>query len=129
MSNLVKIFASLLITCVVSTLAALIFKDHFWYVFILVTLLQVIISYTFNQVYTNNLITKIERIKIEQIKESSRNLVVVGCPCDETNEQTVDFRFDTKNVYECKKCGKTFTAVADIKTLLTTDPIYFEKNG
>ena len=128
MNSILKILASLGLTFGISTFIALLFSDElFWITWTVTTVLQFAIFYIFNQIYSNKIIRDLELVKIDQIKEANRNLVVVGCPCDENNKQTVDFRFDSDNVYECVKCGKNFRVTSKLATLLTTDPIYFEK--
>ena len=122
-----KFFVSIFLTISVSTIFGLIFKNNFWLVFTLASMVQIVGFLLFQQVYTNTLIHKFEEIKTSQIKETNRNLVEVNCPCDEENKQIVDFRFDQKNVFKCKKCDKNFTVVATLNSMLTTDPIYFEK--
>lgn len=122
-----RFLLSVILTGAVSTILGLIFKDNFWYVFVLASIVQIVGFLLFQQIYANRLLRNFEEIKTQQIKEGSRNLVDVSCPCDDQNKQTVDFRFDQKNIYKCTKCGKNFTAVASLRTILTTDPIYFEK--
>ena len=124
-----KFFVSISLTISVSTIIGLIFKNNFWLVFTLASLIQILGFLLFQQIYSNKLTRKFEEIRTVQIKESTRNLVEVNCPCDEEHKQVVDFRFDRKNVYKCEKCGKNFTAMVTLNTMLTTDPIYFENNG
>ena len=124
-----RFLISVTLTGAVSTILGLIFRDNFWYVFALASIVQVVGFLLFQQIYANRLLRNFEEIKIQQMKEGNRNLVEVSCPCDDQNKQTVDFRFDQKNIYTCTKCGKNFTAVANLKTIMTTDPIYFENNG
>ena len=124
-----KFFASVFLTISVSIIFGLLFKSNFWLVFILVSMIQIVGFLLFQQIYSNRLTRKFEEIRTEQIKESTRNLVEVNCPCDEEARQVVDFRFDRKNVYKCDKCGKNFTAVVTFNTMVTTDPIYFNNNG
>jgi len=120
---------SVFLTCSVSTILGLIFREDFWYVFALATIVQIVGFLLFQQIYSNRLIRRFEEIKIEQIKESNRNFIEVSCPCDEENKQTADFRFDRKNIYKCNKCGKNFAATANLRTVMTTNPIYFDTNG
>ena len=124
-----RFIVSTFLTVCVSTILGLIFKNNFWYVFTLVSIVQIVGFLLFQRIYTNNLVLRAENIKIDQLKEASRNLVEVSCPCDEENKQTVDFRFDQKNIYKCNKCEKNFTVAANLNTILTTDPIYFDNNG
>lgn len=124
-----RFLLSVFLTACISTILGLIFRDSFWYVFTLAAILQIVGFLLFQQIYTNRLVSNFEQIKIQQIKENNRNFIEVSCPCDDQNKQIVDFRFDQKNVYKCTKCGKNFTAIATLRTVLTTDPIYFENNG
>ena len=124
-----RFLISLILTVAVSTILGLIFKDNFWYVFVLVSIVQIVGFLLFQQIYGNNLLRNFEELKIQQMKEGNRNLVDVSCPCDDQNKQTVDFRFDRKNVYTCTKCGKNFAVMATLREVMTTDPIYFENNG
>ena len=124
-----RFLVSVSLTACVSTILGLIFRDSFWYVFALAAIIQIAGFLLFQQIYTNRLVRNFEEIKIQQIKESSRNLTDVSCPCDDQNIQTVDFRFDRKNVYTCTKCGKNFAVMATLREVMTTDPIYFENNG
>ena len=128
MSSLLKIVFSLGVTLLVSYFISSIISDEkFWFIFGLATIVQIFIFYLFNQMYSNKLIKEFELVRTDQIKEANRNFLVVGCPCDENNKQTIDFRFDSDNVFECVKCGKNFRVTSKLATLLTTDPIYFEK--
>ena len=126
MNSLLKIIFSLSITGVVSLVIASFFQA-FWSVFTLTTIIQIIGFYTFNQVYSNRIFKDLEEVRASAIKEKNRNLVVVSCPCDEEHKQTIDFRFDSDNVFECTKCQKNFRVSSKLTTVMTTDPIYFEK--
>ena len=89
-SSFVKLIYSVFITLGISSLIALIFKDIFWNVFILVTILQIIISIFFNRIYTNRLIYTLEYAKADQLREFNRNYTNVDCPCSEKYTQLVD---------------------------------------
>ncbi len=127
MISLYKLFKSLAITALVSLIIASFFTDHFWPVFGLTTLIQIIISATFSQIYSNKVIREFEDIRTNQIKEANRNLVTVPCPCDQKTQITLDYRFDGVNTVVCSKCDKNIKCTAGIGTAITTDPIYFEK--
>jgi len=126
MNSFFRIIVSLGITFGLSALIASLFSA-FWSVFGLCAVLQFVGFYFYNQAYSNRMLKDFETIKISQIAEMNRNNIVVGCPCDDKNKQTVDYRFDSDNVFECEKCGKNFRVSAKISTVLTTDPIYFNK--
>jgi len=89
--------------------------------------LQIIISATFTQIYSNKVIREFEDIRTKQIKEANRNLVTIPCPCDQKTQITLDYRFDDVNTVICSKCDKNIKCTAGIGTAITTDPIYFEK--
>ena len=128
MNSILKVFFSLGLTFGISTLVALFFKNElFWLIWITVTILQFIGFSIYNNFVTNKMVKGLEQIKVEQIKESSRNLVQVTCPCDEQLKQTIDFRFDQKNVFNCEKCGKPVSCDINVTTVMVTEPIYFEK--
>lgn len=128
MSNsLYKITFSVLLTITVSMLFGLLFKNNFWTVFTLCTILQFIIFYTFNKIYTNRLIRNFEEIKIQQFKEANRNYLNVVCPCNDKNIQFIDIRFDADTIYKCNKCEKEVRCIPEVKTFAITSPIYFNK--
>ena len=126
MSSLFKILKSFIITALVSLIVASFFTNHFWPVFGLITLIQIIVSSIFSQIYSNRAIRDLEEIKINQIKEANRNVVTIPCPCDMQADLTVDYRFDRVNIVVCSKCDKNIKCTAAIGTAVTTDPIYFE---
>lgn len=127
MSSLFKLLKSFIITALVSLIIASFFTNYFWPVFGLTTLIQIIVSSIFAQIYSNRVIREFEDIRTEQIKEANRNVVTVPCPCDEKTELTLDYRFDTVNTVVCSRCEKNIKCTAGIGTAVTTDPIYFEK--
>lgn len=127
MSNLYKLFKSITVTALVSLIIASFFTDYFWPVFGLTTLIQIIVSSIFSQIYSNRVLIDFEDIRTVQIKEANRNVITIPCPCDERSELTLDYRFDRDNVVKCSKCQKNIKCTAGIGTAITTDPIYFEK--
>ena len=128
-SSFGKLIYSIFLTLSISSLVALIFKDVFWNVFAIVTILQIISFVIFNRIYTNWLILALEKSKAVQLKESNRNYTHVGCPCSQKYSQLVDIRFDTKNIYRCLQCDKDISATPIITTVNTSDPLYFDKNN
>jgi hypothetical protein len=119
-----KVIISLAITTLVSILAGLLVISKFWIVFSLVFILQVLFFYFFNTIYENRLIAKAQQLKIQQFREENKNVVTLQCPCAEKIKQDVDIRFDKDIVYECASCKKNIKAIPDVKTILTTEPIY-----
>ena len=113
------------ITALVSTLCGLIFISKFWYVFALAFVLQVLFFYFLNTAYENSLIEKAQKIKLQQFIEENKQVAMVQCPCDQKNMQDVEMRFDQDIIYTCNQCGKNVKAGVDIKTVLVTEPIYF----
>jgi DNA-directed RNA polymerase subunit RPC12/RpoP len=129
-SSFGKLIYSIFLTLSISSLVALIFKDVFWNVFAIVTILQIISFVIFNRIYTNWLILALEKSKAVQLKESNRNYTHVECPCSQKYSQLVDIRFDMKNIYRCLQCDKDISATPIITTVNTSDPLYFnKKNG
>jgi len=120
-----RVLISLGITSLVSVLFGLIFATHFWYVFALAFILQVLFFYFLNTVYENSLIEKAQLLRIQQIREENKQIATIQCPCGQKNMQEVEMRFDQDVVYSCNTCGKNVKAVVDVKTVLITEPIYF----
>jgi len=110
----------------VSCAVAAIFHNIWWQVFILMTIGQFFVFYTVNQVYTNYLYEKIQRVNIELLTQQQRNIADVKCPCSENNIQEVDMRMDKRNTYKCSKCEKDIVCNINIDTAIETSPIYFE---
>jgi hypothetical protein len=125
--NLNKIVYSLTLTLCISTLISLVFRDTFWLVFTLTTILQITGFLIFNRIYTNQLIRDMEVIKTQQLTEANRNYTYVECPCTEKANQFVDIRFDIKNIYRCESCNADITATPNIVTTNVTNPIYFNQ--
>jgi hypothetical protein len=122
---LTKFLVSLGLTILVSVLAGLLVISKFWIVFSLTFIVQVLFFYFFNSIYENKLIEKAQLLKIQELKEATKNVATLACPCDEKVKQNVDVRLDTDVVYQCAKCKKNIKAVVNVKTIQTTDPIYF----
>lgn len=122
---LVKTIVSLLLTTLVSVLAGLVVPGNFWIVFTFAFILQILFFYFFNSIYENKLIEKAQQLRLEELKEINKNIVNVQCPCDEKVRQEIEMRLDKDVIYQCNKCKKNIKAVSDVKTLLTTEPIYF----
>ena len=123
-----KIVFSLAVTVLISTLLGLLFYSKFWVVFALGFILQFLFFYILNTVYENRLIEKAQKLKLEEFREQTKHFVLIECPCTEKVKQDVEIRFDKDIVYKCNKCEKNIRAIPDVKTLLQTDPIYFNND-
>ena len=64
-----KFLYSIILTASISTLIGLIFRNNFWYVFTLITILQITGFLILNQIYTNRLKQSLEVIKADQLRE------------------------------------------------------------
>lgn len=124
-----KLLISLTITTLISALFGLLIPSNFWVVFSLAFIIQVLFFYFYNNHYENTLIEKATRLKLEEFKEASKHISVVQCPCDEKVKQEIIMRFDDDVIYECAKCNKNIKAFAEVRTVLTTEPIYFNKTN
>lgn len=124
-----KLLISLTITTLISALFGLLIPSNFWVVFSLAFIIQVLFFYFYNNHYENTLIEKAQRLKLEEFKEASKHISVVQCPCDEKVKQEIIMRFDDDVIYTCAKCNKNIKAFADVRTVLTTEPIYFNKTN
>ena len=95
-----KVLISLLITSLVSTLAGLIIPANFWVVFAFAFVIQILFFYFFNSIYENKLIEKAQILKLAELKETSKQIVMVQCPCDEKVRQDIEMRFDMDVISE-----------------------------
>jgi hypothetical protein len=113
------------LTLFVSVVFGLIFSSHFWLVFMLAIVLQTIGYEIYRQTVENALILKAQQLKNEEYALKSKHVAVIECPCNEKVKQPVEIRQDVDVFYKCKKCDKTIKAETVVKTLLVTEPIYF----
>lgn len=125
---LIKILVSLVITSLISALVGLLNISNFWILFSLAFIIQVLFFYFYNNHYENTLIEKAQKLKLEEFKEASKHISVIQCPCDEKSKQEVIMRFDDEVIYKCVKCDKNVKAFADVRSVLITEPIYFNKS-
>lgn len=117
-----KLITSLVLTSLVSCLVGLIFVSKFWIIFALAFVVQVLFFYFFNTVYENKLAEKAALIKNEQVKELTKCVINVECPCKKHVEEVL-YRFDRPILFTCPKCKGVVKVVADVKAILTTTPV------
>lgn len=122
-----RLFVSIGLTSLISGIFALIFVSHWILVFILTFIIQLVAFYFINTSIENNLIEKAEKIKLEQFVEANKQVAIIECPCGEKNKQEVVMRFDKDVIYQCGKCDKNIKAIINVKPVVTTEPIYFDK--
>ena len=87
--------------------------------FLAISLIQII----FYQIYLKILSLYIERIKLDKIKEYSKQGVEVSCPCYRENKVFIPIRLNGNNDYKCLECNKNVSENVDIKTFLATEPL------
>ena len=122
-----NILVSLVLTLLVSTLVGVL-STKFIAGFALAFILQVVIFYIGNTIYNNYIITKVEEIRLDQIKESQKQQITLTCPCSQANKQNIQIRANEDLIYKCDKCDKNIKAIHEVKNFITTQPIYFH-NG
>lgn len=120
-----NVLISFSLTTFVSVLVGLIFINHFWSAFAFTFLVQVIVFYIVNTIIQTKALLKVQQLQTDQIKELSKQKAILECPCAEKSRQEVDMRFDQDIVYQCSKCKKSIKADVNVKTVLVTNPIYF----
>jgi len=120
-----RVLISFGLTTLVSILFGLIFGAHFWLVFFLAFILQVLLFYFINSVYENKLIEKAQSLRLQEYAIQSKQIALIECPCAEKTKQEVEMRFDKDVTYVCNKCNKSIKAAVDVKSVLMTEPIYF----
>ena len=120
-----KILFSLTVTSTVSALFALLFAK-FIIGFAIIFVSQIILFYIGNTIYSNYVITRIEEIKLQQLKEVQKQQTILSCPCANENKQAVDMNIGEEVTYKCNKCDKNIKAILEVKNYITTQPIYFD---
>lgn len=120
-----NILFSVGVTAVISALFGLFFADKFAIAFSLAFVIQLAFFYFFNTVYANKVLLRAMELKNNELQTLSKSQATVICPCDQKNAQNVDLSVREDIVYECNKCNKNIKAEINVKTVLTTDPIYF----
>ena len=120
-----NILFSIGVTCVISTLFGLLFTSKFLIAFSLAFIIQLAFFYFFNTVYTNKVLLRAMELKNNELKTLSKSQATVICPCNERSAQSVDLSVSEDTIYKCEKCDKNVKAEINVKTVLTTDPIYF----
>ena len=113
---------SLLILFSISSSVSLFFSKDFTEgikYFLAISLIQIILY----QIYLKIVSLYIERIKLDKIKEYSKQGVEVSCPCYRENKVFIPIRLNANNDYKCLECNKNVSVNVDIKTFLATEPL------
>lgn len=116
----------IIILCTISTITSLAFsKDalEFTKNFFLVCLIQII----FYNVYKNIIEYFALKLKIEKIKEFSKQGLEIKCPCYLEKKMFVPIDLNDTNIFSCKECDKTFSVDVTAKTFMQTDMIDLDK--
>jgi hypothetical protein len=116
----------IIILCTISTITSLAFsKDalEFTKNFFLVCLIQII----FYNVYKNIIEYFALKLKVEKIKEFSKQGLEIKCPCYLEKKMFVPIDLNDTNIFSCKECDKTFSVDITAKTFMQTDMIDLDK--
>jgi len=116
----------IIILCTISTITSLAFsKDalEFTKNFFLVCLIQII----FYNVYKNIIEYFALKLKVEKIKEFSKQGLEIKCPCYLEKKMFVPIDLNDTNIFSCKECDKTFSVDVTAKTFMQTDMIDLDK--
>lgn len=124
-----KIFVSLGITCLISTLIGLLFAANFFIAFAAAFIIQVLTFYYLNSLNEQKVALRLLEIKNEQDRIAALQTAIIECPCTEKNKQGVEMRFDKDITFKCSKCSKMIKADVDVKSVLVTEPIYFNERA
>ena len=117
-----NVIKSLLILFSISSSISLFFSKDFIEgikYFLAISLIQII----FYQIYLKILSLYIQRIKLDKLKEYSKQGVEVSCPCYRENKVFIPIRLNGNNDYKCLECNKNVSVNVDIKTFLATEPL------
>jgi hypothetical protein len=117
-----NVIKSLLILLTVSCSISLIFSKDFVSgvkYFFAISLIQIILY----QIYIKIIHLYVENIKLQKIKEYSKQGVEVVCPCYRENKVFIPIKLDSNNDYTCMECKKNVSVNIEVKTFLATEPL------
>jgi len=117
-----NVIKSILILSIISTSITLFFakdyKDFLKFYFAL-SLIQIIVY----QIYLKVLSLFVENMKLQKIKEYSKQGLEVTCPCYKQNKVFIPIKLNGNNDYKCLDCNKNVSVNLDVKTFLATEPL------
>jgi hypothetical protein len=116
----------IIILFTISTITSLAFsKDvlEFTKNFFLVCLIQII----FYNIYKNIIEYFALKLKVEKIKQFSKQGLEIKCPCYLEKKMFVPIDLNDTNIFSCKECDKTFSVDITAKTFMQTDMIDLDK--
>ena len=116
----------ILILCVISTVSSLVFSNNtldFLKGFLLASLIQIILY----NVYKNIIEFFALKLKVEKIKEFSKQGMEVKCPCYLEKKMFVPIDLNDVNIFNCKECDKSISVDITAKTFMQTDMIDLDK--
>jgi len=116
----------ILILCTISTVSSLVFCNtvlDFLKGFVLVSLIQII----FYNVYKTIIEFFALKLRLEKIKEFSKQGMEVKCPCYLEKKMFVPIDLNGVNVFSCKECEKSISVDITAKTFMQTDMIDLDK--
>lgn len=116
----------ILILCVISTVSSLVFSNNtldFLKGFLLASLIQIILY----NVYKNIIEFFALKLKVEKIKEFSKQGMEVKCPCYLEKKMFVPIDLNDVNIFICKECDKSISIDITAKTFMQTDMIALDK--
>jgi hypothetical protein len=106
------------ISCSISLLFSKNIIDYIKY-FLSISLIQIILY----QIYLKIVSIFIEKIKLDKIKEYSKQGMEVSCPCYKANKVFIPIRLNGNNDFKCLECNKNVSVTVDVKTFLATEPL------
>ncbi len=117
--NILRSLSALFIVSL--TVSLLLYNDiySFFKYFLLSTVIQIILY----QIYLKIVYLYVENLKLQKIKEFSKQGMEVTCPCHKENKVFIPIKLNSNNDYKCLECNKNVFVNIDVKTFLTTEPI------
>ena len=91
--------------------------------FLLASLIQIILY----NVYKNIIEFFALKLKVEKIKEFSKQGMEVKCPCYLEKKMFVPIDLNDVNIFNCKECDKSISVDITAKTFMQTDMIDLDK--
>ena len=119
------VFKSLLFLCIISTIGGAISHHYgfsFLYSFLIISLIQIVISYSVNTIVSSYTILRKKEIENDRLRLYAIQSAELKCAfCGELS--IVPIRLDTDNEYECPACIKRNSIYVNLTVARSTTPM------
>ncbi len=121
--NIIKQILALIGTAIAIGIILTIFGINIYLGIVAGIALQFIIYNGFRYVVDSLVLIKMRQQENEKLRELSKQVAEVTCPCGQQSKEVVPIRIDRPTDFKCKKCNKNIAVYTTIETAVITEPI------